>query len=226
MARSRGRKSWAIVVHGIGAPRAEGLPLLPVLHDTGLPTIVLSYRNDPGAPPSPNGLTHLGADEWHDLDAASRCAVQHGARRLTLVGYSMGGAMVCDFLRRSQRARLVANVVLDSPVLEWRRPLGRASDRAGLPQELRGPAERMVEWRAGVDLSEEDQLAHADRLRAPVLVLHGTADAVVPIADRHRLARRLPTQVRLVEFPGAGYAASWQSDPARYEAVVRAFLAP
>jgi hypothetical protein len=202
------------------------LPLLPVLHDTGLPTIVLSYRNDPGAPPSPNGLTHLGADEWHDLDAASRCAVQHGARRLTLVGYSMGGAMVCDFLRRSQRARLVANVVLDSPVLEWRRPLGRASDRAGLPQELRGPAERMVEWRAGVDLSEEDQLAHADRLRAPVLVLHGTADAVVPIADRHRLATRLPTQVRLVEFPGAGYAASWQSDPARYEAVVRAFLAP
>ena len=62
--------------------------------------------------------------------------------------------------------------------------------------------------------------------RAPVLVLHGTADAVVPIADSRQLARRLPGRVRLVEFPGAGHAASWQSDPARYEAVVRAFLAP
>ncbi len=221
-----GRKSWAIVVHGMGAPRAEGLPLLPVLHDAGLSTIVMSYRNDPNAQPSPDGLTHLGADEWHDLDAATRYAVQHGARRLTLVGYSMGGAMVCDFLRRSPRAGLVADVVLDSPVLEWRRPLDRAADLAGLPHELLGPAEQMVEWRAGVDLSEEDQLADADRLRAPVLVLHGTADAVVPIADSRQLARRLPGRVRLVEFPGAGHAASWQSDPARYEAVVRAFLAP
>ena len=96
----------------------------------------------------------------------------------------------------------------------------------GAPQELLGPAERMVEWRAGVDLSEEDQLAHAAHLRAPVLVLHGTADAVVPIADSRRLATRLPTRVRLVEFPGAGHTESWQSDPAQYEAVVRAFLAP
>ena len=209
----------------MGAPRAEGLPLLPVLHNAGLSTIVMSYRNDPGAAPSPDGLTHLGADEWHDLDAAAGYAVQHGARRLTLVGYSMGGAMVCDFLRRSQRAGLVADVVLDSPVLEWRRPLSQAADRAGLPHELLGPAERMVEWRAGVDLSEEDQLAHAALFRTPALVLHGTADAVVPIVDSRELARRLPTRVRLVEFPGAGHAGSWQSDPRRYEAVVRAFLA-
>ena len=185
----------------------------------------MSYRNDPGAPPSPDGLTHLGADEWHDLDAAAGYAVQHGARRLTLVGYSMGGAMVCDFLRRSQRAGLVADVVLDSPVLEWRRLLSQAADR-GLPHELLRPAERMVEWAAGVDLSEEDQLAHAARFRRPVLVLHGTADAVVPIADSRELARRLPARVRLVEFPGAGHAGSWRSDPGRYEAVVRAFLAP
>jgi uncharacterized protein len=220
-----GRRSWAIVVHGMGAPLAEGLPLLPVLHDAGLSTIVMSYRNDPGAPPSPDGLTHLGADEWHDLDAAARYAVQHGARRLTLVGYSMGGAMVCDFLRRSQRAGLVAEVVLDSPVLEWRRPLSRAAGRAGLPHELLAPAERIVEWRAGMDLSDEDQLAHADSLDARMLVLHGTADAVVPISDSRELASRLPRRVRLVEFPGAGHAASWQSDPERYEAAVRTFLA-
>ena len=37
-----GRKRWAIVVHGMGSPRAEGLPLLPVLHDAGLSTIVMS----------------------------------------------------------------------------------------------------------------------------------------------------------------------------------------
>ena len=139
-----GRKRWAIVVHGMGAPR--GLPLLPVLHNAGLSTIVMSYRNDPGAPPSPDGLTHLGADEWHDLDAAAGYAVQHGARRLTLVGYSMGGAMVCDFLRRSQRAGLVADVVLDSPVLEWRRLLSQAADRGAA---ARAPAAGRTDGRMG-----------------------------------------------------------------------------
>jgi pimeloyl-ACP methyl ester carboxylesterase len=218
-------RGWAIVVHGMGAPRAEGLPILPELHRAGLTTLVISYRNDPGAPRSPDGLTHLGADEWRDLDAAAGYAERHGARRLTLVGYSMGGAMVCDFLRRSPRAALVDRAVLDSPVLEWRGPLRAAADRASVPSALLGPAERMVEWRAGIDLSDEDQLAHAGHLRAPILVLHGAADKVVPIADSRALVRRLPGQVRLVEFPGAAHAASWDADPRRYEAAVREFLA-
>ena len=219
----RGR-DWAIVVHGMGAPRAEGLPLVPVLHGEGLTTIIMTYRNDPGAPRSPDGLTHLGADEWRDLGAVARYAVRRGARRLTLVGYSMGGAMVCDFLRRSRMAGLVARAVLDSPVLEWRGALQQAAVHVGMPRALLGPTERIVEWRVGIDLSDENQLLHAGRLRAPILVLHGAADAVVPIADSRALARELPERVRLVEFRGAGHAASWDSDPARYDAVVGAFI--
>jgi len=215
---------WAIVVHGMGAPRAEGLPLLPALHDAGLTALIISYRNDPGAPGSPDGLSHLGADEWRDLDAAARFAVNHGARHLTLAGYSMGGAMVCDFLRRSPRARLVTNVVLDAPVLEWRRPLAMAAARAGVPQVLVAPTEAMVDWRTGIDLSEEDQLGQTDAFGARMLVLHGTADSIVPIADSRALARAIPGRVRLVEFAGAGHAASWQSDPGRYDAALAAFL--
>jgi alpha-beta hydrolase superfamily lysophospholipase len=217
-------RRWAIVVHAMGAPRAEGLPLLPVLHRLGITTLVISYRNDPEAPRSPDGLTHLGADEWRDLDAAVGYAAGHGARRVTLIGYSMGGAMVCDFLRRSPRAALVTAAVLDAPVLEWRRPLATAAGGAGLPGPLVGPAESIVSWRTGVDLADEDQLAHADQLRVPIAVLHGTADRVVPVADSRALRAALSGQVQLVEFPGAGHVDSWRSDPARYDAAVRRFL--
>lgn len=215
---------WAIVVHGMGAPRAEGLPLLPALHSLGLNTLVITYRNDPDAPPSPDGLTHLGSEEWHDLDAAARYAEEHGGRQLTLIGYSLGGAMICDFLRHSPRAAQVTSVVLDSPVLEWRRPLAIAAAHAGVPGPLNGPSEAMISWRIGIDFSQEDQLAHSADLNVPMLLLHGTADAIVPIADSRDLAAMLPDQVRLVEFPGAGHAASWQSNPRRYVAAVRNFL--
>jgi len=218
------RRRWAIVVHAMGAPRAEGLPVLPVLHGLGITALVISYRNDPDAPRSPDGLTHLGADEWHDLDAAVGYAAAHGARRVVLIGYSMGGAMVCDFLRRSPRATLVTAAVLDAPVLEWRRPLAMAASGAGLPQPLLAPAEAIVSLRTGVDLADEDQLAHAGRLRVPIVVLHGTADHVVPLADSRALRSALPGEVRLVEFPGAGHVDSWRSDPARYDAAVRGFL--
>src|SRR3954451_12522610 len=216
---------WAIVVHGLGAPMAEALPLLPVLHRLGDSVLVISYRNDPEAPKSPDGLSHLGADEWRDLDAGVAFARRHSARRVVLVGYSLGGAMVCDLLRHSARAGVVDRVVLDSPVLEWRRPLAAAAARAGLPAALVAPTEAMIEWRAKIDLGDEDQLAHAGELSVPILILHGTADPVVPIADSRLLQARRPDLVTMVEFRGAGHAGSWSADPARYAAAVRRFLA-
>jgi hypothetical protein len=80
-AKAGTRGDWAIVVHGINGTPQEGLRLVPTLRAAGLSSLLITYRDDLGAPSSPDGLHHLGQTEWRDLEAAARYAIDHGARR-------------------------------------------------------------------------------------------------------------------------------------------------
>jgi uncharacterized protein len=90
----------------------------------GFPALVLSYRDDPGAPACSDRLRHWGASEWRDVEAATAYALDHGAADVVLVGYSMGGALVASFLYQSPLAAKVRGVILDAPGLD----LGAAID--------------------------------------------------------------------------------------------------
>ena len=47
--------TWAIIVHGINGDQQAGLRIAPTLHRDGLPAMLITYREDLGAPPSPDG---------------------------------------------------------------------------------------------------------------------------------------------------------------------------
>src|SRR5262249_11373186 len=97
-----GRDStWALFVHGRAATRAEVLRMVPAYRSLDLPCLIVSYRNDAGAPRVSGGQFRLGATEWEDLEDAVRYARGHGARDVVVVGCSMGGGIVAQFLRRS-----------------------------------------------------------------------------------------------------------------------------
>lgn len=216
--------AWAIVVHGHNDNRQNGLRIAPTLRRSGLPSLLISYRNDLGAPDSPDRLYHLGETEWEDLDAAAHYAARHGARQLVLVGYSMGGALISQFMQRSDLADQVAGVVLDAPVLDWKSIFEFNAEQMGLPGFSALPVEWAIDARIDPDWSSLDALEHADAFELPVLLFHGTEDSVVPIEDSDEFAAELGKWVTYYRVPKADHTQEWNVDPALYEQRLNRFL--
>ena len=85
---------WAVMVHGRGARRNEGIRAVPTARRLGMTSLLISYRNDGDAPDAADARYGLGTTEWEDVEAAIRYALDHGARDVVLFGWSMGGAVV------------------------------------------------------------------------------------------------------------------------------------
>jgi alpha-beta hydrolase superfamily lysophospholipase len=217
-------RTWAIVVHGHTDNRQNGLRIAPTLHAAGLTSLLISYRKDLGAPDSPDGLYHLGETEWEDLDAAARYAVHHGARRLILVGYSMGGALIAQFMQHSPLKNRVSGVVLDAPALDWKSIFAFNSEQMGLPGFFSLPVELAVDARIDPDWGSLDALDHVDAFQLPVLLFHGIDDTVVPIDDSDELAEELGTWVTYYRVPEANHTQEWNVNPALYERRLSNFL--
>jgi pimeloyl-ACP methyl ester carboxylesterase len=70
-----------------------------------------------------------------------------------------------------------------------------------------------------------NQVDRADDFEVPILLFHGDADTVAPVAVSEAFAAALPALVRFERCASAGHGACWNADPAAYEAAVTAFLA-
>lgn len=220
-----GARTWAIIVHGHNGDRQNGLKLVPALHRLGLSALLVSYRNDLGAPESPDGYHHLGLTEWRDVDAAARYARRHGARRLVLVGFSMGGAVAGRFMAESPRAGRVAALVLDAPVVDWRETLEFNATEMGLPALAALPLRWAIDARVGIDWDALDYESHLEDFELPILLFHGAEDDLVPKEPSEELAETLPGSVTYFEVPEADHVQAWNVDPALYERRLGAFLA-
>jgi hypothetical protein len=225
--------TWVVAVHGRGADRRECLRALPELNRLGLPVLAISYRNDLVAPPSPDGHYHLGDTEWEDLEAAVRYALDRGASRVVLFGWSMGAAVTGAFLDRSALADRVAAVVWDAPVLDWRATLRQQASLRGLPagvsRLLPALLAAVTRWRIGIDFDRFDLARRPPRVRPPTLLFHGTRDTAVPVGPARALAAAAADAgwpLRYVEVAGAEHTAAWNVDPEAYRRALAAFLAP
>jgi pimeloyl-ACP methyl ester carboxylesterase len=219
------RSTWVILIHGLDGSRADTLPAMPPLHALGFPILAITYRNDAGAPPSPDHQSHLGSTEWHDVAAAVRYATSHGASGVTLFGYSLGGAMALITAEDPQLRGKVSGLILDSPVLDWRATLDYQGHRHGYPQAVVSLTETMVAWRTALNYALFDQLQHEASLRVPVLLIQGTADTIVPPSAASAFAHARPGLVTYIRFTGADHVSAVDTNADRYYAAVRRFLA-
>lgn len=219
------RDTWIVAVHGRNASPGESLRALPTYHEAGYPVLAVTHRNDIGAPASPDGYHHLGDSEWRDVEAAIDYALDEGAKKVVLHGWSMGGAVTMTTLRRMEAPDRVAGVILDSPVLDWNSTLDKQGGQRFLPAPITGLAKSFAQWRAGFDLADLDQRAFAPDLETPTLLFADTADETVEVSATLDFAAAAPEDLLTLVKTSSGHTSSWNEDPGAYASQLEKFLA-
>lgn len=224
---------WAIMVHGRGATRQESLRAARAVHELGLPSLLVSYRNDGLAPSAPDGRYGLGSTEWRDVDAAIAYALASGAKEVVLFGWSMGGAICLQTADLSKNRHVIRAMVLDAPVIDWVNVLAHHAELNRIPSAVGRYGQLMMGHRLGrrltglaapVDLKSMDWVSRAVELRTPTLILHSVDDEYVPYRPSALLAEKNPEMVTFEAFEQARHTKEWNVDPVRWESLVKAWL--
>jgi pimeloyl-ACP methyl ester carboxylesterase len=224
--------TWAIHIHGLGSTRAGTMRGVQVASESGLASLVVTYRNDGEGPKVGTGRSELGAAEVDDVRAAISYARENGARSVILFGWSMGAAIALQLAADPELRGIITGLVLDSPVLDWVSTIKANCARSGLPAwtgELAvpwlnsRPLARLVGLANPIDLRGFDWIERADELSVPTLILHGTLDTSSPFELSTRL-RSLRPDIVDVEAFGAEHTMSWNSNRERWGAVSSSWI--
>ncbi len=173
-----------LVAPGNGGDRSLRAPLARVLSAHGLGVLLVDYRGYGGNAGSPSepGLAR-------DIRAARRFLAEDAGvpdDRILLFGESLGAAVVTELAAEHPPGA----VVLRSPFVDL-----AAVGRVHYPVL---PVRTLLRDRFPL-------VEHLRRVRAPVTVVLGGRDSIVPPSQSRRVAEAAPVLDRVVEVPGADH---------------------
>lgn len=212
-------------LHAGRALRAE-TPLLLLVHGTpGAATGWADYLQQPPAGVAVVALDRPGFGQsgpegalprLADQAAAVRALLPADGRRVVLLGHSLGGAVVAR-VAADVPGRVAALVLLSAsldPALEAIHPLqpvgAWAPVRALLPRAIRNANAELMALKPELEALAQD----LPRITAPVFIVHGTADDLVPVANVAFMQARL-TGARCVKttlLPGRNHFLPWNAE--------------
>jgi len=192
-----------IYFHGNAGNIGHRLPDLQMLADMGLNVLGVGYRGygQSSGRPSEAGI-------YTDGQAALAYAEKElgfAPRRIILLGRSIGSTVAVEIAQN----RDLAGVILATPM---------TSGRAVARSSGFGPLARL----AGRAF---DNLSKIQRVTAPLLIVHGTADEVIPFDQGRELHAAANPPKQFAAIPGAGHNnISLAADGAYWQAI-RQFIA-
>lgn len=151
--------------------------------------------------------------ELEDLRIVEREAEKRGwlIERYGILGHSRGGGTAILHAARSPALGALVTLAAIAYVRRWTEPEARLWRERGFTEIRNSRTGQLM--RLGTALLDEveaegdaalDVTAAAGRVAAPWLIVHGAADATVPVADAHRLSEAAP-DARLLVVEGAGH---------------------
>ncbi len=172
-----------VYLHGNAGNIAGRVPKLRPFRAAGLGVLLVGYRGYGGNPGTPSEAG-LVADGAAGLAYLAEAGVPPG--RVVLFGESLGSAVAIRLAARHRVAALILEAPFTSIVDAGRYhyPL--------LPV-------------ATLATNRFESIRHIAGVTAPVLIVHGARDRVVPVAQGRRLLAAAPEPKRGVFLPGAGH---------------------
>ncbi|WP_172582886.1 alpha/beta hydrolase family protein [Subtercola boreus] len=224
--------TWAIHIHGSLSGREGAFRTVNSLKSAGVTSLVPSIRGDGDGPPAPRGAFTLGQTEWHDIDNAVDYAVNHGAHRILLVGWSSGASMALRLAASSKHRDIIDGLILISPVISWRNSIMHNSAHFGVPGVIAiaavdalafKPTSRLFGLSQPLQFPQLDWLLNKPAL-LPMLIFHSEGDRTAPFRDSDRFATIARRSVELMRLPSTGHALEWNFDSAAFEQKVTEWL--
>lgn len=192
-----------LVLSGNGGDRSMRAPLAAALHRMGLSVLLPDYRGYGGNPgrPTEEGLAAdaRAARDW----LAGRPEVD--AERIAYFGESLGGAVAVGLAVQSPPAALIL-----------RSPFTSLADVAGVHYPWLPVGRLLIDRYPSID--------RISALRAPLLVIAGQDDDIVPWSLSRRLYDSAPEPKQFLSVPGAGHNDRSLLDGAQMLAAVEGLL--
>ncbi len=207
------RRAVVVVSGGYRGHISDVLGIAAALNRAGFPVVAYGWRGTPGSDHAPHTL---GALEQRDLEAViDAVEVRLGHLPVALLGYSMGGAVSLSVAAEDLR---VSAVCTDSAFAD---PVDllmeRARRRLPLPGAVMVPVMTALAGRTGARLHDFSPISRVGRIAPrPLLLIHGGADASVPVEHARRLFAAAGDPKELCVLPGVPHVGAYFADRAGY----------
>lgn len=217
------RQRPVILFHGFAAAKSQMLLEAAAFAARGHSVLLVDFR---GSGESSASYTSVGYDEAHDVLATLRYATHElGVRAPVLYGRSMGAAALlraCALGLPEATAGIVLEGVFD-------RMLSTVAQRfASMGVPATPFAQLLVLWggvQGGFWGFGHNPVDYARSCSVPVLMLHGERDVRATAQHARNVLSALPSDKRLVEFPGAGHESLLARDEPRWRSALDEWLA-
>ena len=208
---SKENRFTVVYAHGYGGNREnESLStydVIPKINEMGGNFLSFDFS---GEGQSEGEMVTVGYREQRDLKSAVEYAYSKSSAPVITYGISMGAAT--NIIVSSNSAN-IAGAIADSPFSNLKTYLsGSLGKWTHLPKYPFQPIIlSMEEHLAGVKLDKVNPAGEVEKLKIPMLIIHGRGDDIIPYTESVKIAHRNRNKIKLIIMDNKGHCNSLKS---------------